>query len=165
MTRTGAAPCAAASVIHAELRRVDVDHPPEHRTREHLPQRLGGVEPVARRERDPPGGNLLRAQLADGSVAEDGHRLTQQPAQLLDRHCVNVVLLEVRLYQFGERQGSRDSLLPSQELQLSLQSLRRVPLGESVATASSLHGAVTAIDAKPMLLSSLMTSLRSLALC
>jgi hypothetical protein len=63
-----------------------------------------------------------------GRGAEDGDCLPEQPTQLLDRHRVNVVLGEVRFHQFGESEGSRDSLLPPQPLQLPLQSLRRVPL-------------------------------------
>jgi hypothetical protein len=119
-------PAPRRRVIHAELRRVDIDHPPDDRPREHLPQRLRGLEAVALRERDPPGSDLLRAQLADRSIDEDCNRLPEQPAQLLDRHWVNVMLLEVRLHEFGDREGSRDPLLPSQPFQLALQSLRSV---------------------------------------
>jgi hypothetical protein len=42
MTRRGAAPCAAATGYRRRASPVDVDRPPEHRTREHLPQRLRG---------------------------------------------------------------------------------------------------------------------------
>lgn len=35
-------------VVDAELGRVDIDHSPDDRPGEHLPKRLGGVEPVAR---------------------------------------------------------------------------------------------------------------------
>jgi hypothetical protein len=40
-------PAPRLRVVDAALRRVDVDHPPEHSAREHLPQGLGGVESVA----------------------------------------------------------------------------------------------------------------------
>jgi hypothetical protein len=88
--------------------------PPEHRAREHLPQRLVGVEAVARRERDPPGGDLLRAKVADSPLAEDGYRVSEQPAQRVDRHRVDVTLFEARLHQFGDGERSRDALLPQQ---------------------------------------------------
>jgi hypothetical protein len=58
-------PAPRRRIVHAELRRVDVDHPPVDRTREHLPERLRRVEAVAGRERDPPGGDLLRPEFAD----------------------------------------------------------------------------------------------------
>jgi hypothetical protein len=64
-------------VVYADLRRVVVDHPPDHRPREHLPQRLRRVEAVAGRERDPPRGDLLRPDLADRSLPEDSNRLPE----------------------------------------------------------------------------------------
>jgi hypothetical protein len=63
---------------------------------------------------------------------------SEQPARLLDRHWFNVMLREVRLHQFGDREGSRDSLLPSHPFQLALQSFRRVPLGSEPATLHPL---------------------------
>jgi hypothetical protein len=41
-------PAPRRRVVDAELRRVEVDHSPDDRPREHLPQRLRRVEAVAR---------------------------------------------------------------------------------------------------------------------
>jgi hypothetical protein len=70
------------------------------------------------------GRDLLRAQLTDRSIAEDGDRLAKQPVQLLDRHWLDVMLREVHLHQLGDGERARDSLLASQPLQLPFQSLR-----------------------------------------
>jgi hypothetical protein len=132
-------PAPRRRVVDAALGRVDVDHAPTHCSLEHLTQRLGGVEPVARRERDPPGGDLLRSQLADWSLAEHGDRLPEQPTQLLDRHSVDVMLREIRLHQFADRQGARDSPLALQTFQLPLQSLGRVTFRRKSASLYSLR--------------------------
>ena len=63
-------PAPRRGIVDAELRRVDVDHPPDNRPREHLPQRLRRVEAVAQRG-DPPGGDLLRPDVPDRPLAED----------------------------------------------------------------------------------------------
>jgi hypothetical protein len=60
--------------------RVDVDHSPDHGPGEHLPQRLGRFEAVAGRNRHPPGGDLLRAELAYPQIAEHPDRFREQPA-------------------------------------------------------------------------------------
>src|SRR5215218_3986970 len=46
-------------VVYADLRRIDVDYSPRHGSVEHLPKCLGRLEAVARRQRHPPGGDLL----------------------------------------------------------------------------------------------------------
>jgi hypothetical protein len=93
---------------------------PQTTAREHLPKRLGRVEAVAGREPDPPGGDLLRPEFPDRTLAEDGDGLAQQPSQLLDRYLLDVVLCEVRLYQFVEGQRSRQPPLAPLPLQLTL---------------------------------------------
>jgi hypothetical protein len=118
---------------------VDIDHSPDHRAREHLAKRLGRVEAVAGWERDPPRGDLLRPDFADWSLAEGGDRLSEQPAQLLDRHRLDVVLCQVSLHEFGERQRSCEASLPPQPLQLALQSLRRIPLRNEPAPLHPLR--------------------------
>jgi hypothetical protein len=128
-------------VIDTEFRRVDLDHSPDDCPREHLAERLRRVEAVTGRERDPPGGDLLRAKLTYRPVAEGGNRLPEQPAQLLDRHLVDVVLRQVRLHQIGEGQRSREPPLPPQQLELPLQSLRRIPLRGEPATLHALRAA------------------------
>jgi len=115
---------------------------------EHLPQRLGRLEAMARRERHPPGGYLLRGQLADATLAEDGGRLGEQPTQLLDRDLLYVVLGELAFDQRGARQRARDAALPAKELDLALASLARVLLGGEPASLDSLRAA--AADAKPV---------------
>src|SRR5436853_443685 len=60
----------AYRVVDADLGRVDVDHSPRHGPVEHLAERLRCFEAIARREVHPPGGYLLRCQLADAPVAE-----------------------------------------------------------------------------------------------
>jgi hypothetical protein len=69
--------------------------------------------PLARRRRRPP---------------------SEQPAQLVGRHRVEVVLGEVHLHQFGEGQRSRDPPLPLQPLEFALQRLRGVALGGKSAS-------------------------------
>src|SRR5438552_4298437 len=76
----------AYRVVDADLGRVDVDHSTRHGPVEHLAERLGCFEAIARREVHPPGGYLLRCQLADAPVAEHRRRLAEQVAKLVDRH-------------------------------------------------------------------------------
>ena len=64
--------------LHADLGRVDVDHPPDHRSTENLPERLCCLEAVAGRERHPPLGDLLRGQLTDPPIPEDCDRFVEQ---------------------------------------------------------------------------------------
>jgi hypothetical protein len=64
---------------------------------------LGRLEAVAGREGYSPRGDLLRGGLADATVAEYGSRLGEQPAQLVDRHLLHVMLSQIRLDQL--RQG------------------------------------------------------------
>jgi hypothetical protein len=103
---------------------------------------------------DPPGGDLRRPQFADRSLAEGGNRLSEQPAQLFDRHRLHVVLHEVRLHQLGERQRPRDSSLAPQPLKLSLQRLGRVPLrGEPASLHPPRASATEPVAVRPQWLS------------
>jgi hypothetical protein len=107
-------PAPRRRVVHPALRRVHVDHPRDHRPRQHLTKRPRRVEAVAGREPDPPARDLLRAELADWSITEGHNCLAEQPPQLLDRDPLDVVLRQVHLHQFGDGQRSRDLPLPPQ---------------------------------------------------
>lgn len=71
---------------------------------EDLAQRLAGFEAMPGGDRHAPRGDLLRAQLADRHVAERGDRLARQPWQLAQRRRLDVVLGEVLVDEFGERE-------------------------------------------------------------
>jgi hypothetical protein len=152
-------PAPRRRVIHAELRRVGLDHPPEHRPREHLAKGLSRVEAIPGREPDPPRGDLLRPDLADWSLPESSNRLPQQPTQLLNRHRLNIVLYQVSLHEFGQRQRLCESPLPPQPIQLTLQRLRRVPLRHEPATLYPLRAAAaTPVAVRPQRLSVLTSA-------
>src|SRR5207248_8881006 len=85
-------------------------------------------EAIARREVHPPGGYLLRCQLADAPVAEHRCRLAEQVAKLLDRHRLHIVLGQVRLDELGKRQPSCDPAIPSKPLELALARIARILL-------------------------------------
>jgi len=104
-----------------------------------LPERLRGVETVALRQRDSPARDLLRVELTDRPLAKGGNRLPEQPAELFDRHRVDVVLGEVDLDELGEGQRFRDSSLPPQPLELACQRLRGVAFRGKAATLNSLR--------------------------
>jgi len=72
-------------VANADLRGVAVAEAPFDRTTEGLSQRLGRFKAVARGDRHPPCGDLLRAEFADRLVAEGSDGLAQQPSQLAER--------------------------------------------------------------------------------
>ncbi|MDP9308971.1 MAG: hypothetical protein M3P15_11795 [Actinomycetota bacterium] len=99
---------------------------------------MSGLEPAAGRERHPPGCDLLRGQLADAAIAELGDRLAEQPAQLLDRHPLNVMLGEIGLDEFSERQCARNPPLAPHTFQVALKRVCRILLGrESAALHAS----------------------------
>jgi hypothetical protein len=68
-----------------------------------LAERLGGFEPVAVGDRHPPGGDLRRRELADWCVPQLRRSLAEEPAELLDRLGLGVVLAEVHADQLVER--------------------------------------------------------------
>jgi hypothetical protein len=69
-----------------------------------LPNCLGRLEAVARRQLHPPRGDLLRRQLSDLAITENGGCLAEEVAELLDRHWLHIVLCEVRLYELRKRE-------------------------------------------------------------
>jgi hypothetical protein len=71
---------------------------------EHLPKCLGRLEAVARGQLHPPRGDLLRGQLPDLAITENGGCLAEEVAELLDRHRLHIVLCEVRLYELRKRE-------------------------------------------------------------
>ena len=110
------------------LRGVHVDHPPAHRAREYLPERLCCLEAMSRRDGHPPRRDLGRSQLADPAVAEYTHRLRKQPAQLLDRLRLATVLGQVHLDQLTQPRRLDQASLAPKPLERPLESLGRSPL-------------------------------------
>jgi hypothetical protein len=129
---------ASRRVVDADLRGIDVDHSPRDGSLQHLPERLGCFEAIAGRERHPPLGDLLRGQLADAALPEDGGCLAEEVAQLLDRHRLDVVLGKVRLDQLVERESARDARLPSESLELALERLPCIVLRGEPAPLNAL---------------------------
>jgi hypothetical protein len=62
-------------VVDPDLRRVLDEHLPGDRTLEYLAQRLRRLEPMSRRNRHPPGGDLVWAKLGESPIAERRHGL------------------------------------------------------------------------------------------
>ena len=155
MTRTGAAPCAAAS---------GCPRPPSPGWRRSSPRRpparAPAAAPASRRTDSRARASIRQAAISSDrssptrSLAERGDRLSEQPAQLLDRHRLDVVLREVHLDQFGEGQRPRHAPLAPQPLQRAFQSHRRVRLGGEPATLHSLRAsAAEPIAVRPQRLS------------
>ena len=115
-------------VVDALLGRVDVDHSPGDRAGQHLPQRLGRLETVPGSDRHPPSRDLLRTKVAETSITElcDGFR--EQPAQLLHRLRLRVVLRQILLDKRCEGEGARRAVRAPQALKRPLERLPRVPL-------------------------------------
>jgi hypothetical protein len=126
-------------VVDANLRWVDVEHSPRDGSVEHLPERLRRFEAVAVRQRHPPLGDLLRGQLGNAAAAEDGGCLAEQIAELLDRNRLDVVLCQVRLHEFRERERARDPTLAAHPLKLALERIERVLLGSEAAALNALR--------------------------
>jgi len=116
-------------VVDADLGRVEVEHSPDNGAVEHLSDGLCRLESVTARKVHPPFGDLLRGQLADTSLTEDRGRLAEQPAQLLDRHRLHVVLGEVNVDELREGEASRDPLLAADPVELTVERVDRVLLG------------------------------------
>ncbi len=128
----------ADRVVDTDLRRVHVEHPPRHRPMKDLAERLSRFEPVAGRDVHPPGGDLLRGQLADLPIAEHGRRLAQEIAELLDRHRLHVMLREMNLHELGKRERARDPSLASKSLKLAVEGVACVQLGGEAAALHAL---------------------------
>jgi hypothetical protein len=62
--------------------------------------------------RDPPSRDLLRRELADRAVAEDGDRLSSSQRSFSIVTGSRVMLSKVCLHQRGDGEGSGDSLFP-----------------------------------------------------
>jgi hypothetical protein len=121
-------------VLDPELGRVDIQQPPADRAREHLPERLGRLEAMPSRDRHPPGGDRRRAKLAQASLAEGAHRLCEQPAKLLGRLRLALVLGEIHLDELGQRRRLHQPLLAPSLLEHPLERLsRRLLRGETAA--------------------------------
>src|SRR6266540_3616644 len=106
--------------INTLLGRVDVDNSPGDRAGQHLPQRLGRLETVPGSDRHPPSRDLLRTKVAETSITElcDGFR--EQPAQLLHRLRLRVVLRQILLDKRCEGEGARRAVRAPQALKRPL---------------------------------------------
>ncbi|TML07442.1 MAG: hypothetical protein E6G38_08905 [Actinobacteria bacterium] len=124
-------------VVDADLGRVEVEHSPDNGAVEHLSDGLCRLESVTARKVHPPFGDLLRGQLADTSLTEDRGRLAEQPAQLLDRHRLHVVLGEVNVYEFREGEAARDPLLAADSVAFTVERVDCVLLGDEAAALNA----------------------------
>jgi hypothetical protein len=134
-------------VVDTDLGRVDVDHVPDDGAVKDLTERLRRLESVARRERHPPGRDLLRSQFTDATFTEHGRSLSEQPAQLVDRHLLHVVLGEIGLDQLRQRQRARDPALPADTLKLAFERLARIRLRHEPASLNSARPATADAEA------------------
>ena len=113
-------------VLDPLLGRVDVEHPPHDRAGEHLAKRLGCLEPVAGRDRRPPGGDLDRVELAEPVVTERRDGASEQEAQLLERHRRGLVLLQVLVDKLGQGERSAEPALAQKPFERPLEGRPRV---------------------------------------
>src|SRR5436309_6196945 len=130
-------------IVDSLLGRIDVNHPPDDGSPEHLPQRLRRLEPVSWRNRHPPGSDRLRAKLRQPARAESPHCFREQPAQFLDRLRLSRVLSQVLIDELTERQGTPAAALTAHPLQRSLERLARVPLGRETTPLHTSRAAAT----------------------
>src|SRR2546423_1564830 len=65
--------------------------PPRNGRVKDLSERLGCFEAIAGRGRHPPRRDLLRRQLTDRAIAEDGSCFAEQIAELLDCHVLDTL--------------------------------------------------------------------------
>src|SRR5207247_10643378 len=116
-------------IVATLLGRIDVDHSPDDRSPQLLPQRLRRLETVSWRNGHPPGSDRLRAKLRQAARAESRHCFREQPAQFLDRLRLSRVLSQVLIDELAERQGTPAAALKAHPLQRPLERLTCVPLG------------------------------------
>jgi hypothetical protein len=116
---------ATLRVLDPELGRVDVEQPPADRAGEHLAERLRRFKAMPGWDRHPPGCDRRRVELAKPPFAEDAHRLCEQPAKLLGRLRLTLVLGEIHLDELGQGRRLHQALLAPQLLEHQLQRLRR----------------------------------------
>jgi hypothetical protein len=126
----------ALGVLDALLGGVSVDHSPLDGAGERLAECLGGFEAVSVGDRHPPRRYLRRLQLADRRVPERGCGFVQQPAELVDRLGLGVVLGEVDLYEPAQRRCLSEALFLAGALERAVECLLGGFLGRE---AASLH--------------------------
>ncbi len=115
-------------IADALLGRVDIDHSPSDSAGQHLPQCLGRLETVPGSNRHPPRRDLLRTKLPETPITERSDRFRQEPAQLLDRLRLRVMLREILPYKRCEGGRARRAVCAPQALKRPLERLPRVPL-------------------------------------
>lgn len=128
----------ALGVLDALLGGLVVDHSPLDGARQRLGQGLGGFEPVSVADRHAPGRDLRRLQLADRCVPERGCGFAQQPAELLDRLGLGVMLGEVDLYEFAQRGCLSEALFLPGALERAVECLLGGFLGRKDASLRGL---------------------------
>jgi hypothetical protein len=127
-------------VLDADGGRVDVDDPPGDGPAEYLPECLRRLEAMAPGHCHPPGRQLVRAETADAAVPKCGYGLREQPAQLRQRHRVDVVLGQVLLDELGEG-DLRQRVAPMQIVEGAVQRLLRLVLCRESTSLQTLRAA------------------------
>ena len=120
-------------IVDSLFGRVDVDHPPDDAACEHLPQRLRRLEAVAGRDRHSPSRDLLRAELAEATLAEGAERLVEQPTQFLGCLRLCLVLGEVLIDELAQRDRAAETGVSAKAFERPLEGIRRVTLGSESA--------------------------------
>jgi hypothetical protein len=134
---------ASLRVVDPVLCWVDVDHPPDDSSCEHLPERLRCLETVSGRNRHSPSRDLLRAKLGQSTRAERLDCFREQPAQFPDRLRLAVVLRQVLVDQLGERQRGSAASRAANSLERPLERFARVPLGHETTPLHTPRAATT----------------------
>jgi hypothetical protein len=76
------------------------------------------------RDRHPPGRDRRRAERIEPTLAEGAHRLCEQPAQLLGRLWLALVLCEIEVDERGQCRRLHQALLAPQLLEYVFERLR-----------------------------------------
>jgi hypothetical protein len=80
----------------------------------------------------------VRAKLREPAIAERRERLSEQPAQLLDRHGLGVVLCQIFTDELGERHRASNPVHSAQHLEFSLERFACVSLGPETTALDAL---------------------------
>jgi hypothetical protein len=93
----------------------------------------------------------LRAKLRKAAAAEGTERFGEQPAEVVDRLRLRVVLGEVLLDELLQRQRGADALLPPEMFERPFECLRGVTLGGEASTTTALNPDRQSDTATPIL--------------
>jgi len=106
--------------------------PQVDRTVEHLPQRLGRLEPVPFGNAEAPCVDVPRREMRKPRLAEHCRRFAEQPAQLRDRHGCSLVYLQVLVDELPKRDGCSSATWAEPIEHLAQRLLRLRMTGEAV---------------------------------